>query len=818
MKRTFALLLGAMTMTPSAHAQLVINEVMQSNIDCIMDDANEFPDSWIELYNPGTTTENLSSYKIGLTSDASSAYALPSKSIAPKGYVVIYCDKSGTGLHTHFKLETGKGGNIYLFKNGTAIDQIEKMKKQPAPNISYGRKKDGSDSWGYQATPTPNAANCGKVCKEILGAPTFSTPGCILESNRNISLQLGLPEGTPEGTVIRYTTDGTEPTSESTLYQNAISISSTQVIRAKLFCDGYLSPRSTTASYIFHNRKMTLPVISIVTNDKYFYDDKKGIIVDGSYSSSQQNYKYDWRRPINLEYFAEANQVSQLNQLCETRVMGGASRGNALKSLALYANKRFGEKRFSYEFFPDQRPGITDFKSIALRNAGNDFDYLYMRDAVIQRSMAQHADLDWQAWSPAIVYINGVYKGMLNIRERSNEDNIYTNYDGLEDIDMFENNYELKSGDWDHFNKFKDFYAAHGHTMAEYEQWMDCKEYINLMIMNLFYNNQDFPGNNIVCWRPKAEGGRWRWIAKDTDFGLGLYDSSPTYKTFEWLHNPDYDSNRAWANKYEHTRLFRRLMEDDDFQREFIDRAAIYLGDFLTEKNVRKLWDGMYEIIKTEYPIHRNLFNKWWPVYSTELTNARNWLTNRIPSFYQQIADYYKVGTPTPLKINGSLSESAMSTQSIDFNGVTLSEPTFDGKFFQDRKFTLVGNTTAEGKEVAGWVVLTYNGNTPTGTFVKGNTLTMTMPKCTKLEINLSLGTASGIEDITADSEPSWTWHYDGHQLALANVPSATPIYIYTLQGGIVYHALSTASTLAIPIARGTYIAKVGSKAVKMNL
>ena len=83
--------------------------------------------------------------------------------------------------------------------------------------------------------------------------------------------------------------------------------------------------------------------------------------------------------------------------------------------------------RLDYEFFPDQKPGLTDFKSLLLRNAGNDFDYLYMRDAIIQRTVASHVDIDWQAWRPAIVYINGVYKGMLNIRERSNEDYVYTN-------------------------------------------------------------------------------------------------------------------------------------------------------------------------------------------------------------------------------------------------------------------------------------------------------------------------------------------------------------------------------------------------------
>lgn len=48
----------------TAHAQLIINELMQSNIDCIMDDINEFPDSWVELYNSGTSAVNLNAYSI----------------------------------------------------------------------------------------------------------------------------------------------------------------------------------------------------------------------------------------------------------------------------------------------------------------------------------------------------------------------------------------------------------------------------------------------------------------------------------------------------------------------------------------------------------------------------------------------------------------------------------------------------------------------------------------------------------------------------------------------------------------------------------
>ena len=68
MKKSLSFIIALTGMSMSANAQLVINEVMQSNIDCLVDDINEFPDSWVELYNTGSSAENLNTYKIGLTS------------------------------------------------------------------------------------------------------------------------------------------------------------------------------------------------------------------------------------------------------------------------------------------------------------------------------------------------------------------------------------------------------------------------------------------------------------------------------------------------------------------------------------------------------------------------------------------------------------------------------------------------------------------------------------------------------------------------------------------------------------------------------
>ena len=756
-----------------ATAQLRITEVMQSNIDCVMDDLNEFPDSWVELCNVSGFTLNLSGYAIGESADVAKAYTLPSRMVPPLGYVLVYCDKADNALHTDFRLDTGKNSGVFVFDaTGQVIDSVRIARKQPAPNIAYGRLDSSSDEWGYQQTPTPAAANCGQLCTDILGEPQFSTPGQVFTSKKQFSVTLTMPEGTPDGTVIRYTTDGTEPTAESHVYTAPIGISgSTTVVRAKLFCDGWLSPRSTTQSYVFLGRNMTLPLISIVTDSRYLFDSKLGIYVDGSYASSKHNYEYDWRRPVNVEYFADREQASEFNQLCETRVSGAASRSQPLKSLVLYAHKRFGQKRFDYEFFPDQKPGLTDFKSVLLRNAGNDFDYLYMRDAIIQRTMAAHADLDWQAWHPAIIYMNGVYKGILNIRERSNEDNIYSNYDGLEDIDMVENWGSLKAGSLDSYNAFQTFWHKTGHTCAEYAELMDIDEYINLMIMNLYVNNLDFPGNNFMMWRPQEEGGRWRFVAKDTDFGLGIYNSSPSYETFKWFYNHNYDSSHAWANSSEQTMLFRRLMADETFARMFIDRCAVYMGDFLNYDGFWAIWGPMYDMIKTEYPIHRKLINQWWPNYSEQLTQAQTWLRDRTAIFYQQLASYYKLGAVTPMTIDAVLSDDADRQVGISFNGTQLSTGRFDGSFFAGRDVELQGvastasdadtDTSDADSGITGWTVTTYQGTTPSVQTYEGASCHFVMPTATRVVVTAQTDRDEGIRQVAADRPDTGVTLYD---------------------------------------------------------
>ena len=780
--KKYLIFLSLVGLSVSSTAQtLKINELMQSNVECIMDDIKEFPDSWVELYNPTDAAINLKDYKISNKNKVKKAWQLPDQQVPAGGYVIIYCDKEGkedNRLHADFRLESGKGCTLYLFKGKDAepVDSLPAdMKKMPAPDVAFGRETDGADKWGYQVTPTPGKANTGEICdaKHILGAPVFGKEGFVTSGDAAFQLELSLPDGAPEGTVIRYTTDGSEPTSKSTKYTNPINIGKTKVIRAKLFCDGWLSPMSSAQSYIFHPREITLPIFSVQTNDKYLNDKEIGLFANNN--SKEDKKTHDWRRPVMIEFFPVGSDNSAFNQLGETRIQGGQSRSNALKSMVFYANKRFNpdQKRYSYEFFPDQRPGITEFKSFSLRDGGNDFGDLYFRDLIIQRTMAGHVDLDWQAGHSAVLYINGEYMGMLNIRERSNEDNIYSNYNDLEDIDMVEISHEQVGGvdqfieefkgseDETFYNAFKAFYSEKGHTKAEYEQWMDVSEYLNIMIMNLFYGNIDFPGNNIVFWRPNdddTESGLpkiWRFIVKDTDFGLGLYNRQNNYNTIDLLYNPANYPNENWAFTEPATRLIKNMLEDKDILDMFIDKCCVYMGDFMNGKGTGETIDLIKAESMEEFVAHRDKYNPgwWWPVDNrSEIENkfnaAKQWAEGRPNNFYNHIGKKWNLGTAFPVTINKGVAD---MPEDVTVNGIKLSEGVFDGKLFPNRQLTITA-TAPEGKTIAGWKVTTTpaSGSKKTENY-DGDELVLTPASCKSMSIEAIFSIGSGISEKKAE-------------------------------------------------------------------
>ncbi len=201
-----------------------------------------------------------------------------------------------------------------------------------------------------------------------------------------------------------------------------------------------------------------------------------------------------------------------------------------------------------------------EIKSFMIRNSGNDFWYTHFRDAAIQLFFGGKVDVDYQAYQPAIFYLNGEYWGIQNLRERSDEDFVLSNY-ATEDIDMIENWWgELKAGDksaWDQLMS-----ELRKSSSQQNIQWIINEFGAELLTVPISpCSNTDFPGNNMVMWRPRHANGKWRFILKDTDHGMGIWGSNPiTHNALRYNTESNDDPRR----------LFNALLTQESFKKNFV--------------------------------------------------------------------------------------------------------------------------------------------------------------------------------------------------------------------------------------------------------
>jgi hypothetical protein len=228
---------------------------------------------------------------------------------------------------------------------------------------------------------------------------------------------------------------------------------------------------------------------------------------------------------------------------------------------------------------------------------------------------------------------------------------------------------------------------------------------------------------------------------------MGYVTKSFDNKTLNWFYGEDCDPNFGPPLK-EHTTLFINLMEDPDFKREFIDRAAIYMGDFLNERRIREIWDEMLDRVKSELPYHYNsdiIHDYDHFGYDGQLDFCRRWIAERPPFFYRHIAEFYELGAPVAMTVANRLPHAKATDLGITFNGITLTRGSFDGCFFANRAVTITADPA-----VKEWEIITYNHD---GSIHRNITddCTFTMPDAAFVTVNPIVDGMFDIGDVNTD-------------------------------------------------------------------
>lgn len=742
------LLAGTVTFisTAPARAQLCINEVMQSNIHTVYLE-NEFPDSWVELYNLSDSPVNLNGWRLGASEKPKKAYTFEVDTIiAPGTHILIPCDKEENGLHTSFRVESGSGVVILYDPEGEIVDRVD-HDKMYGPDIAFGRITDGGEEIAHFVTSTPGRTNDTTPSTGVTAAPIFSHTGAICSSP--FTLTVSTPEETDKDVALCITYDGTEPTLAHKVEGSSaeISIDRTTVVRARLISPTSSNPLSVTHSYIFESTE--LPVVSITTNPEYLWSDSIGIL--HGEKGQDPNWAYDWRRPINIEFFlpdGNGNYSTSFNQLGETRLKGSSTRGLPQKSMVVYANKRFGTKRMDCTGVWPDKIDVTDVKSLELKSGGADFDRAHMRDPLANLIVGRNnPDVDWQAYRPAIVYFNGEFRGIFEVRERTNEDFIEANYDGLEDIDLIENWREVKAGSMDNLMTLYNKLITPGVTFEEIDSLVDFDNILPQYAINIFGSNYDSGGgNNTVMWRRLDEGAKWRLVVKDLDFWGGTYLSD----------NIDYDMfRRSYINLYEYsvyegsfryTALSYFLVKNPVASQKLLDHLIVAMGDYINPDYVSTVIDELKEELQPDYLRYMEVYfpdNFQWVgggYWNKNIERLRDFVYKRREFMYPYLADYYGLGTTYSLNIERDGHE-------VRLNDIVLSRPSFEGRYYSGRELRL---STEKG---FGFEVTTRtvgSAATSTKTYSDQN-ISLTLPATTENVTVKIYDIALGLDDITDD-------------------------------------------------------------------
>lgn len=574
----------------------------------------------------------------------------------------------------------------------------------------------------------------------------FSHKAGIYQQAFNLELTTGYNNG-----IIRYTTDGSDPKISSTAYSAPILIYNrtsepnvlTQYTNIYNSKDGYsYTPPTTnifkgnvikaqvfsaagntlsdvyTNSYFVNPYYDNLPIVSLVTDKDNLFNNTIGIFI---WPNSLERGS-DWERPVHVEMF-EPDGSTAFSQNMGVRIHGLNIRGCAQKTMRLYAKSGYDSAHpmVEYDIFEGRAKTINgdilaSFKRLLLRQSGQDYNKTLIRDALFHDLM-HDTNIPVMSYRQSVVFINGEFWGVYNIRERGDDESVKLKYnlDKAENVGLYsfsldvhefedyDESDELQVADWNAYMEMWNWFntttsLASAENYAKAQTFMDIDNYIDYIIANTFVDNSDFPGNNMVIWRyrqapyPQAgaplsgSDGRWRWYLKDLDWGFGVYYNNANYNPFRRLLDTShrFEYNAAWS-----TLIFRKLMTNDAFREKFVNRYSDLLNTNFRADVINAKIDAMAGNISGSMQQHAQRWIRHFSsisVWNNAFSNVRTYANNRANNTWAYFNTYnIGYGSRVTLNLNTDGSKGYIRLNGVDIkpgtDGVT-NPSVWSGSYF----------------------------------------------------------------------------------------------------------------------------------------
>ena len=584
-----ALLAGAAALS---RADVVINEVMASN--GYFENGHAW--DWVELYNDGKTAADLSGWHFSDSGKNPEKWTFPAGTKLKAGkYLTIWCTGEagvspgkGSDFYTDFAISSGGETLVLSDAEGNEVQRL----KLPAQYgcVSYGLAAGGKE-YGFFENPTRGKKNEKNVFSGRTEKPVITTAGGFYRDSATIRAEA------PEGAALRYTTDGETPTRKSRAFPaEGLTVRKTTALRVKAFREDRVSSETVSATYFINDDPLT-PVVSLISDDKYLFSSKTGILAKGK--GAIPNYSKGWEYPVNIEYFTREG-LSQINQTGTFTCSGHSARINAQKSIALYARKAWGADRFAFNPFPTR--DYDGYKSLLLRAANSDAYATRLRD-IVASSLAEGQGILYQDHVVIQVYINGEYYGHYNLREKINKYFIaqYEGVENQEDIDRIDilartgTDEFLQNGDNADWLALCDFCRKKDlndpENLRYVEERLDIESLFTHAAFEIILGNVDF--TNVRIYR--VPGGKWRMLLFDVEACWRGLDKTPVEYYIKPL--------SAKIQGFRHEPL-NALLKVPAYRDRFLRRTAELLETVFRWDNVEARFDAVISELEPILPRH----------------------------------------------------------------------------------------------------------------------------------------------------------------------------------------------------------------------
>ncbi len=642
----------ATTRTGYGNKKVVINEICAHNLSGLTDGYGKYSD-WIELYSAAGRPLDISGWTLSDNEKIPDKWTFPQGSIL-KDYIVLFADSQAEEpdvpdpngyYHLPFSLSTN-GETLYLYdKEGNLQDKLT----YPAQkyDFTYGRSFGNYSETGIFAVATPGESNpiAFKQADDTaeLGTVYFSQKAGFYEDPFTLYLQCDDPD-----TLIFYTTDGSDPKENGTMYLGGIELESragepnqyasralqtyviwdeekpvylenyayryapdpvdkATTVSVRLYKDKHWSETIEARTYWIGVQEHTLPVVSVMAEPgKLFGAD--GIYEPGATYFTLHKYGEHTQDAPALGNFSLDREVEATVQivdgetdgslLTEVSISGGMTRARGLL------------KNLAVELQNDTTTDVlaeatgTEATKFTLRGPGSGvpgfsawrdlYQSAFLNNYLYGRGMATQYNL------PVVLYLQDEYWGVYTIRESKGRE-------------FFEEHYGI---DGRKLHRY-----GNGNTDAEAEKlaeelrtlptnraawkWInanfDLDNYMDYLIASMYLNNRDglyADTSNMLLWKADGSGednpyqdGRWRFVLNDLDATLQEEETDP----FQGLDKDPIEGDIPVL-------LFQKVWKYPAFREAFAEKMRQAVQTVYAPENTLPAFDSWCEQLAPEMP------------------------------------------------------------------------------------------------------------------------------------------------------------------------------------------------------------------------